>query len=94
MAHNCKVFECIGENAEFITLKYGEKLFRVKGDLFKIVPMPKFHTGQKVRLEEKFKEDVVISDVMWRFDKHEHYYYITVAGKKKSKRYSESEFTA
>ena len=89
--NNCKVFECIDENPDFITLKYGDSLFRVKGDLFKVVPSPKFHIGQSVVIKNKEKV-VVISDIMWHLDQQEHYYFVTVDGKKKSKRYFENEF--
>jgi len=52
-AHNCKMFECVKEDNQYITLKYGEKFFRVKPDLFKEVAAPKFVFGQKVILEDK-----------------------------------------
>ena len=90
-ANNCKVFECVNEDTQFITLKYGEKFFRVKSDIFKNVPMPKFHIGQKVSIINNSGADVVISDIMWHYDKKEHYYFITVNGKKKTKRYFETE---
>lgn len=73
-----------------ITLKYGDKLLRVKGDLFEIVSTPQFYIGQKVRIKDK-NEDAIITDIMWHYDKKEHYYFVTVSGKKKSKRYFEFE---
>jgi hypothetical protein len=37
----------------FVTLKYGDKLFRVRGDLFKNVPEPKFRVRQKIEIEDE-----------------------------------------
>ena len=55
------------------------------------MPQPKFYVGQKVELKVKPDSETVVSDVMWHYDKKEHYYLITLNDKKK-KRYFESEF--
>jgi len=91
-AHNCKVFKCIGKDTNYIILEYGVSRYRVKSDLFKIVPNPKFCNGQKVIIKDKNIE-VIISDIMWHYDKKEHYYFIFDGHKKKSKRYFEAEIT-
>ena len=90
-AHNCKVFECVNEDAQFITLKYGDNIYKVKNDLFRNVPVPMFRIGQKVQFVEKSDSEVMISDIMWHYDRKEHYYIVAVAGKKKTKRYSDTE---
>jgi hypothetical protein len=59
-ANKCKLFECVNKNAHFITLKYGDKFFRVKCDLFKNVPAPKFHVGQKVEIENNSNSETII----------------------------------
>lgn len=41
---------------------------------------------------EAFKQEAIITDIMWHYDKQEHYYLISTRAKKKSKRYLESEF--
>ena len=91
-ANNCKVFQCVNEDAQFITVKYGNALFRVRDSLFKSVPAPKFYFGQKLELEGKSDSEIIVTDIMWHYRKKEHYYLISVNGKKKTKRYFESEF--
>ncbi|MBQ3546797.1 MAG: hypothetical protein IJA34_17705 [Lachnospiraceae bacterium] len=89
-ANNCKVFECI-EDGEYLTLKYNSNYYRVKDKLFKRVPTPKYIFGEIVRLR-KNDEEAIITDIMWHYGKQEHYYLISIRGKKKSKRYLETEF--
>ena len=91
-SNNCKVFECLGEEHPFIIIKYGDKSFRVKNDVFRSVPAPKYHIGDRVELLQNSVSNLVISDIMWHYEKKEHYYHISVNGKKKSKRYFEAEF--
>jgi hypothetical protein len=90
-ASNCKVFECISESTEYITLKYNDKQFRLRSDLFKTLPAPKFNFGQSVKTKVNDIE-VIITDILWHYDKEEYYYFVSAAGKKKSKRYYEHEF--
>ncbi|WP_140402139.1 hypothetical protein [Flavonifractor sp. An306] len=90
-AHNCKVFECI-EEGEYLTLRYGNKHYRVKNKLFAPVPSPKFNFGEKVILKGKNIE-AIITDIMWHINNREHYYYVTIGKKKHSKRFFESELS-
>lgn len=93
-ASNVKVFECVEEDALWLTLRYGNNSFRVKRKLFKTLLPPRFIFNQKVEVKNKaHEEDAVISDVMWHFDKKEYYYFIQLNKKKKSKRYFENELT-
>lgn len=87
-ANNSKVFECIGKG-DYITLKYNNNCYRVRDKLFKPVPAPKYNFGKAVRIKEK---DVVITDIMWNYSKRQHYYFVSVKNKKKSRRYLDSEF--
>ena len=91
-AHNCKVFECVEDCSQFITLKYGENQYRVKSELFKEVPTPEFTFGQKVRLKDDLGQDAVITDIMWHYKQKEHYFLVKADGKKKSKRFFKAEF--
>ena len=86
--NNCKVYECV-EAGEYMTLRYGENCYRVMDQLFHPVPAPKFSFGQKVKIL-KSGEEVVITDIMWHFDRQQHYYFVA-SRKRKSKRYYESE---
>lgn len=89
-ANNGKVFECIEVN-DYITLKYNNECYRVKDKLFKPVPSPKYNFGEIVKIKEK-EEEAIITDIMWHYGKREHYYLVSIGGKKKSRRYLESEF--
>ena len=89
-ANSSKVFECIEEN-EYLTLKYNSNYYRVKDKLFKTVPTPKYNFGEIVKIKEN-DEEAIITDIMWHYSKQEHYYLISIRGKKKSKRYLETEF--
>lgn len=86
----CKVFECIEEKG-CITLRYNDKQYRVASKLFNPVPTPKYNFGEIVKLK-KNGEEATITDIMWHYDKREHYYVIAIKNKRKSKRYVESEF--
>ncbi len=89
-ANSSKVFECI-EDSEYLTLKYNSNCYRVKDKLFKPVPTPKYSFGEIVKIKEN-DEEAIITDIMWHYSKQEHYYLISIGNKKKSKRYSETEF--
>ena len=64
--------------------------YRVKEVLFKAVPTPKYNFGQNITIKSS-GENVVITDIMWHFDKKAHYYFVSSGMKKKSKRYFESD---
>ena len=89
-SNNCKVFECIKES-DYITLKYNDNCYKVKDKLFKTVPVPKYKFGENVKIK-KNGEEAIITDIMWHYDKREHYYFVSVKKKKKSRRYFEAEF--
>ena len=36
--------------------------------------------------------DLIHPDILWHYDKHKHYYLVSVRGKKRSRRYWEEEF--
>jgi hypothetical protein len=91
--NNCKVFECVEECSQFITLKYGENQYRVKNDLFNEVPTPGFTFGQTVRLTETPGQDAIITDIMWHYVNKEPYFLVKVDGKKKSKRFFKADFS-
>jgi len=86
VAYGSKVFECIDEDSRYISIKYGDKVFRVTNDLFKQVSAPKFNIGQNVIIKEKGAEAIII-DIMWHYDKQDHFYFVALNGKKKSRRY-------
>ena len=90
-ASNAKVFECI-EEGDYITLMYKNNCYRVKDKLFKPVPKPTYIFGDIVKIKES-GVSAVITDIMWHYDKQEHYYFVSVRNKKKSRRYFEAELS-
>ena len=88
--NSSKVFECI-EESDYITLRYNHNCYIVRDKLFKLVPAPKYNFGELVKIK-KNEEEAIITDIMWHYGKQEHYYLISIRGKKKSKRYSAIEF--
>jgi len=55
------------------------------------VSTPKYNFGEIVKMREN-GEEAIITDIMWHYGNQEHYYLISIGGKKKSKRYLETEF--
>ena len=85
---NGKVFQCISAHGNMITLKYGEKVFRVNPKLYKIVREPLYKVGDKVEIVEK---SIVgqIADVNWHIKDDIPFYFLEVGGKKSGKRYKD-----
>ena len=83
---NGKVFYCRESRNGFLILEYGEKSFLVKPNLFKEVPDPLFQIGQKVTTSTG-STVYIIADINWHFGKNAPFYYLSLDGKKKSKRY-------
>lgn len=90
VVNSSKVYEVM-EQSEYITLRYDNDCYRVRKKLLKFVPAPKYSFGEVVKIKKNF-EDAVITDIMWHYDKQEHYYFVSIDNRKKSKRYFETEF--
>lgn len=90
-ASNCKVYQCV-DVSEYLTLKYQSRCYRVKAELFRTIPTPRFEFGQSVIIK-KSGQKAVVSDIMWHYDRQQHYYFLIVENKRKSKRYFESELS-
>ncbi|WP_346352912.1 DUF6960 family protein [Azotosporobacter soli] len=88
-----KIFECIDEDNEYITLKYGEEVYQVKAELYKQVNAPIFTFGNKVRLTEKLETIGVIIDINWHNKENTPIYLIEINGKRKSTRYMETDLS-
>ncbi|SHK18989.1 hypothetical protein SAMN02745163_03388 [Clostridium cavendishii DSM 21758] len=86
-----KVFKCINEDGEYITLKYGEEIYQVKSRLYKQVNASIFSIGTEVRLAKKPEVTGIIVDINWHIKNSSLLYYISVGGKRKSKRYINDE---
>lgn len=86
---NGKVFECVDEG-ESLTLRYGDKIFKVDPQLYKVVNKPKYRIGENVIIVSKSKV-VEIIDINWHIKENIPFYYIKDNGKKSSRRYCEEE---
>ena len=75
------MFKCIANGQDYITLKYNYYYYRVKDNLFTPVPAPKYDFGKIVKIK-KNKENAIITDIMWHYVKHQHYYFVSVKNKK------------
>lgn len=88
----CYLFQCIDVDDVYITLKLRDETFKVKPDFYKPVPLPKYLPGYQVKLVHKPDDFVEILFLMWHYDRNEPMYFIRLNGKRKSKRYWESDF--
>lgn len=89
MTPNGKIFKCVNEG-ENLTLRYGDKEFRVNTQLYKVVNEPKYKIGDKVNIISKLKI-VEITDINWHIKENTPFYFVQENGKKSTRRYYESE---
>ena len=83
---NGKVFQCISTQGNRITLKYGEKVFRVNPKIYKIVKKPLYKVGDRIEIIEKSLVGRIV-DVNWHIKNDAPFYFVEVGGKKRGKRY-------
>lgn len=87
-----KLFFCVEEDKEYITIKYKSELFKVKPSLFKMVKSPLYVYGDIVELP-KFPNSICeIEDICWHDGRQQPYYFITANGERKNKIFYESDF--
>ena len=84
--HGC-VHTCVGIENDYLVIAYGRVNYRVKSDYFVTVPAPKFKLGEEVIIPKYADQKAFIRDIMWHSKNSTHNYYVTLGGKKKSKRY-------
>ena len=85
-----KIFECLADEAQYITIKYGEDIFKCENYLFKNVPEPEFKIGDKVLIGYS-KEIGIIREIYWHGSRNAPFYLLTVNNKKKSRRFFDDE---
>lgn len=88
-----KVFECIDEDSAYVTLRYGEEVYRVKTKLYKQVSAPIFTIGSAVRLTKKPEVVGVIIDINWHSKENTPMYFISIDGKRKSTGYMNDDLS-
>ena len=87
-----KVFHCIDSDGKYITLEYQNENYRVKPDLYKVFHGIVFPIGSSIKIKKYPDKFGVIRDICWYWDKKEPMYFITLNGKKKTKRYFLEDF--
>lgn len=87
---NGKIFQCISTSEGKLTLKYGEKVFRVNPRLYKIVKEPLHKIGDKVLIMENSLVGQIV-DINWHIKDDTPFYHVEVNGKKCGKRYKDCD---
>lgn len=90
---NGKVFECISEQEDTITLKYGKQIFRVKPELYRIIPKPFYKVGDIVEIIDKASKGKILH-VNWHIRDKKPFYYLEINGQKSGKRYMDCDLKA
>ena len=86
------IVRLVGEEGEYIRINYGEDTFRVKPELFSEITKPKFSVGEKVVvISQGERKQAIILDNDWHFNQKEHFYFVSVNGKRRTRRYFERE---
>ncbi|MGG1619420.1 DUF6960 family protein [Paenibacillus sp. NRS-1781] len=89
-----KVFQCVDEDTNYISIKYNNQIFKVIPTLFKEVPPPIYTIGERVQLVKKPEIDGEICDIQWHHSLKKEMYFIKVEGRKKSSRYFSEDLTS
>lgn len=80
-----KVFERESEG-EFLTLRYGERRYRVKRELFQPVSAPMYQFGQQVIIIET-GDEARVDEIHWHFQLHDAMFFVSRAGRRQKKRF-------
>lgn len=88
-----RIVNSIGEDDDYLIVKTlkGETVRVRQEGILKILPTPQFKIGDWVKEIMRPDNQGRIYDFMWHDKDAEYKYFITVNGKKKSKRYNSSE---
>jgi len=89
----CKVFICEGEQSGYLVLRYDQKRYRVKPDMFEPVAAPKCSFGEDVSvMKQKQLRRAKVSGIIWHYKRQEPGFYLESEGKKWKKQYWASDF--
>ncbi|GAX41607.1 hypothetical protein NIES4075_26040 [Tolypothrix sp. NIES-4075] len=87
LSPNGKVFHCISEDDNFLTLQYDAIAYRVKPTLYKQVATPLFSFGEQVKVINNVDKVGIIKGMEWHFQQSAVMYFLEIDGKYQSKRY-------
>lgn len=87
-----EVVRFVEEEGTYIRVNSKGHIFRIKSKLFYEITAPKFQIGEKVVVESQGeKKNAVILSDDWHFNQKEHFYFVSINGKKRTRRYFERE---
>jgi hypothetical protein len=90
---NSKVFHCIAEDKDFLTLQYNEDMYHVKPALYKKLSIPSFSFGNQVRVINHPERVGIVRGIKWHFKQNAVIYYLDINGKFSSQRFWEQELS-
>ncbi len=83
-----RVFFCSGETEDgYLVLNFADKQYRVKPDIYRVMPTPPFKFGDKVRYKAKPEGVGIILGLGWHFKREEPIYTLIIDGKRAKKNY-------
>jgi len=85
------LFRRVGSEGDWITIKYGDNIYRVNPSVLKTVSAPAFEVGQNVVAKGKEAKIIYLG---WHFKDARPIYLVEFDGKRSSRRYSEQEISA
>ncbi|MEZ6046653.1 MAG: hypothetical protein R3C11_13980 [Planctomycetaceae bacterium] len=90
----CKVFELVSKNEDYLTVRYQETHIRISPECFKRINAPGKSFGSLVSIKSSNGSihSGTITDIIWHWKNNEPFFLLTIDGKRKSKRYYESDF--
>jgi hypothetical protein len=86
-----KVFK-ISKEGDWVRLRYGDHSFRVRRDLIRSVPAPRFHIGDSVRAKQHgAAAQATIVAIEWHHKLDQPMYFLRFGEKRSSRRYYDEE---
>ncbi len=84
----CVVCEVVGEEGQYLILRYYEHQVRCKPQLFQSVPRPAFRVGQLVRTKAPRTERTgVVRGIGWHYKRNEPAFFLAIESKPLKSRY-------
>jgi hypothetical protein len=79
------IFHCIDENSDYLTVKYGNEIFRIKPNIYKQLPIKlSLGVGDWVEVKQVSEKRGVVYIIDWHVKNQEAIFYIRVNGTRKS----------
>ena len=88
-----KLFKCVADDVQYLTIQYAKETFRIKPQLFRVVPEPRKKIGDEVRVKVgEVTKMATVYDVNWHFQKGQPFFFLIIDGKSQRKRYWTEDF--